>query len=50
GKDRAVVLRQIAVLNWQAGLARYPQAVLFSRRRFKQRGACFDAAPAREVA
>jgi len=50
GKNRAIVLRQIAVLNWQAGLARYPQVVLFSRRRFKQRGARFDAAPAREVA
>lgn len=50
GKDRAVVLRQIAVLNWQARLARYPQAVLFSYRRFKQRGALFEAAPAREVA
>jgi DNA-binding Lrp family transcriptional regulator len=45
GKDRAAVLGQIATLNWDAGLARYPQAVLFSRRRFKQRGARYAAAP-----
>lgn len=52
GKDRAAVQAQIKTLNWQAGMARYPQAVLFSRRRFKQRGARFDpqTAPAREVA
>jgi DNA-binding Lrp family transcriptional regulator len=45
GKDRAAVLGQIATLNWDAGLARYPQAVLFSRRRFKQRGARYAAPP-----
>ncbi len=52
GKDRAAVNAQIATLNWQAGLARYEFAVLFSRRRFKQRGARFDSrlAPSREVA
>jgi siroheme decarboxylase len=52
GKDRAAVQGQIAILNWEAGLARYRQAMLFSRRRFKQRGARFDSlpAPAREVA
>ena len=46
GKDRAAVLGQIATLNWDAGMARYPQAVLFSRRRFKQRGARFAPVPA----
>jgi len=52
GKDRAAVQAQIATLNWQAEMARYAQAVLFSRRCFKQRGARFDSepAPAREVA
>lgn len=52
GKDRATVQGQIALLNADAGLARYANAVLFSRRRFKQRGARFESspAPAREVA
>ena len=41
GKDRAVVEAQIATLNTESGLEPYPHAVLFSRRRFKQRGAIY---------
>jgi siroheme decarboxylase len=52
GKDRATVQGQIETLNREAGLGSYRQAVLFSRRCFKQQGARFDSlpAPAREVA
>ncbi len=50
GKDRETVLAQIERLRREAGLTAIPHAVLFSRRRFKQRGARYGAAPAREVA
>ena len=39
GRDRATVLTQISDLQHSAGLAGLDHAVLFSRRRFKQRGA-----------
>jgi DNA-binding Lrp family transcriptional regulator len=39
GRDRATVLAQIDELRQSAGLADLDHAVLFSRRRFKQRGA-----------
>jgi siroheme decarboxylase len=39
GKDRSAVLAQIETATVAAGLEGYPRAVLFSRRRFKQRGA-----------
>jgi DNA-binding Lrp family transcriptional regulator len=39
GRSRAAVEARIALLNARHGLARYPHAVLFSRRAFKQRGA-----------
>lgn len=39
GRDRAEVETRIAMLTARHGLARYPHAVLFSRRAFKQRGA-----------
>lgn len=48
GRDRETVLGQLAALNETAGAADLPQAVLFSRRCFKQRGARF--APARREA
>jgi len=50
GKDRETVLEQIDRLRREAGLTAIPHAVLFSRRRFKQRGARYGGAPAREVA
>ncbi len=43
GTDREVVMRQIALLVAELGLHATPCAVLFSRRRFKQRGASYDA-------
>ncbi len=39
GRDRVTVLRQVDVLNREAGIGCFPHTVLFSRRRFKQRGA-----------
>jgi len=39
GCDRTEVESEIAALGTRHGLANYPQAVLFSVRRFKQRGA-----------
>lgn len=39
GKDREWVEARIAQLNGEVGLDDLPQAALFSRRRFKQRGA-----------
>ena len=39
GRDRAAVESEIAALSVRHGLSAYPQAVLFSVRRFKQRGA-----------
>jgi len=41
GKDRAVVDAQIAALSDECRLDRFPHAVLYSRRRFKQRGAIY---------
>lgn len=49
GRDRDQVLRQIEALRVIDGLAGAPNAVLFSRRRFKQRGALYGDA-GREVA
>jgi DNA-binding Lrp family transcriptional regulator len=39
GRERAEVEAQLAQINQRVGLAGYPQAVLFSLRRYKQRGA-----------
>jgi len=39
GRRREAVLAIVDELTTQAGLAGYPRAILFSRRRFKQRGA-----------
>ena len=50
GRDRATVLDQVEILNRLAGLGRFPHAVLFSRRRFKQRGARYVHRPAMEAA
>jgi DNA-binding Lrp family transcriptional regulator len=41
GRDRRVVLGQVEAVARLAGLTDRPSAVLFSRRRFKQRGAFF---------
>jgi hypothetical protein len=45
GRDRATVLTQVEAATAAAGLDGLPSDVLFSRRRFKQRGARY-AAPA----
>ena len=42
GKDRDVVTRQITNLVEALSLQHVPRSVLFSRRRFKQRGAHYD--------
>ncbi|HJV84286.1 MAG TPA: Lrp/AsnC family transcriptional regulator [Noviherbaspirillum sp.] len=47
GKDRAEVEASVAALIDACGLAAYPHALLFSRRRFKQHGARY--APLREA-
>ena len=39
GREREAVLARLCALDWDCGLARFPRRVLFSRRRFKQRGA-----------
>jgi DNA-binding Lrp family transcriptional regulator len=39
GKDRGWVLERVAEINARHGLGLYPSAQLFSRQRFKQRGA-----------
>ena len=44
GRERAIVRRQIAEIAAGAGIATRPHAVLFSMRRFKQRGATLAAA------
>ena len=44
GRDRAEVLAHLAQLIDAAGVGRIPHAVLFSRRRFKQRGARYVTA------
>lgn len=50
GKDRGTVLGQIARANEAAGIGALPQAVLFSTRAFRQRGARYGLAPAMEPA
>lgn len=50
GRDRQTVLAQIEQLKREADLGGIDTAVLFSTRRFKQRGACYDSAPAMELA
>ncbi|MEK7246082.1 MAG: AsnC family transcriptional regulator [Pseudomonadota bacterium] len=50
GRDRATVLDQVDILHRLAGLGRFPHAVLFSRRRFKQQGARYIHRPAMEAA
>lgn len=49
GRDRDAVVQQIGALRAVDGLAGAPNAVLFSRRRFKQRGAVYGGG-GREVA
>ena len=49
GRDRDQVLQQIEALRSIEGLAGAPSAVLFSRRRYKQRGALYGGV-SREVA
>ena len=44
GRDRGTVARLIETVTAEAGLERLPRAVLFSRRRFKQRGARYAPA------
>jgi DNA-binding Lrp family transcriptional regulator len=44
GRDRAAVEAAVERITRDAGLAEAPRAVLFSRRRFKQRGARYAAA------
>ena len=44
GRDRAAVEALIEQATQHAGIADRPRAVLFSRRRFKQRGARYGAA------
>jgi DNA-binding Lrp family transcriptional regulator len=44
GRDRGEVEAQVEAATEAAGLQRAPRAVLFSRRRFKQRGARYAAA------
>jgi DNA-binding Lrp family transcriptional regulator len=43
GRDRHSVLEKIDALRRAAGIQELPYCVLFSRRRFKQRGARYDA-------
>ncbi len=43
GRDRAVVERQVAEMAASLGLTEMPREVLFSRRRFKQRGARYGS-------
>jgi DNA-binding Lrp family transcriptional regulator len=43
GLSRSAVEMRIAIVNARHGLARYPHAVLFSRRAFKQQGARYVA-------
>jgi DNA-binding Lrp family transcriptional regulator len=45
GKDRGLVEAEVEEATRIAGLAGLPRAVLFSRRRFKQRGARYGAVP-----
>ena len=50
GRDRGQVLKQIGELRASRDLMRYPSEILFSRRRFKQRGARYLPAAAAAVA
>ncbi len=43
GRERARVETLVAQATWLAGLEGCPRAILFSRRRFKQRGADYGA-------
>ena len=45
GKTRADVRRKIAKLNHETDLGAFSSAVMFSRRRFKQRGARYGGVP-----
>jgi DNA-binding Lrp family transcriptional regulator len=42
GRDRSAVARQVEELAEELGITNVPRAVLFSRRRFKQRGADYQ--------
>ena len=48
GRDRAVVEAQVADMARRLGLERFDRELLFSRRRFKQRGARYGEAAAAE--
>jgi len=50
GRDRVTVVEQIGRLKRDLGLDHLPYAVLFSRQRFKQRGAVYRHAPSKESA
>lgn len=50
GKDRDAVLVHVAELRERCGLLEVPHAVLFSKRRFKQRGAVYRSRPERRTA
>jgi len=50
GRDRPEVLAQVDEVSRGAGLESCPRDVLFSRRRFKQRGARYGSAGHREAA
>jgi siroheme synthase len=49
GRDRDTVLSQIDELRRTLAVADVPYAVLFSRRRFKQRGARYGIRPREQV-
>jgi DNA-binding Lrp family transcriptional regulator len=49
GRDRGTVVARLAEIGAAHGLARYPSAVLFSRRAFKQRGARYGSEGARRA-
>lgn len=44
GRDRSAVVALVEAATQHAGLAERPREILFSRRRFKQRGARYGAA------
>src|SRR5512139_826707 len=46
GRDREAVMEKFRLIIESCGLQDIPKAVLFSRRRFKQRGAIYCPAPA----
>jgi DNA-binding Lrp family transcriptional regulator len=50
GRARTTVLEQIESLTAACGLQEFPRAVLFSCRRFKQGGACYQSNGAEERA